>query len=680
MALAAARAQVVLPLARAAASLKESRGWRQFGYACLDDLTRERYGRCGRWLVEVARLNGCFERLPGLAAAVCGEDGGHPLHVSAALAIGDIATPRSLASWIALARGNTLARLRHEIRRATAAGSTAPLEEEPTQALSQAVGSPRADAAAVQGDAPIQDDDVVVRMTVPPAVRAAFHETLGLFRAIKGSDRATVTSFVEALIGECTTDLPDGDEPGSWSRDVHAESLRATPSRAMVEEALARAAVDWKHLDACGSRSLHLAGSDLERLERLRREAGEGDIRRLDAQLRDLLALQGRFELRLGEVLLHMGAQGAFRHLGFDGLGHYAERRLGLSRTVAEDRVWAARAIGPYATLRQAYEEGDLPWEATRAVLHIIHGTTADEAAQRRWIAHARSATVKRLRDEVRVRALEAALGSAPGASLGAASSAAPGAAPGATQGAAPGHGGPGGEPVSDSGSFSARSPERAPLPMDDARWHASLRREPGSAREMMARLGRVIMRQAGSRQASLRLTLPAELATSLGQLMGRARLALRSHVKQVPDGQPWPEPDAPASVLLTRIFSSQGWTEPAWVGLLWMLERCVDTWDRAEEAIRGHRRAELFARSGYRCGAPGCTSRERLQDHHLQFRSAGGGNGLDNREVICLFHHQSGIHGGLAAARGQAPLGITWRLGRADLGEWFRNERRLKS
>jgi hypothetical protein len=152
----------------------------------------------------------------------------------------------------------------------------------------------------------------------------------------------------------------------------------------------------------------------------------------------------------------------------------------------------------------------------------------------------------------------------------------------------------------------------------------------------------------------------------------------LRRLARQVPEGEAWPDPDAAASLLVTRIFSTRGWVEPAWVGLLWMLEHCVDVWDRAEGSIGGRDRAELFARAGYRCAAPGCTSREMLQDHHLVFRSHGGGNGLENRESLCVTHHQIGIHGGLASARGEAPLGVTWRLGREDLGEWFRNERRL--
>ncbi|MGH9870477.1 MAG: HNH endonuclease signature motif containing protein, partial [Candidatus Polarisedimenticolia bacterium] len=120
------------------------------------------------------------------------------------------------------------------------------------------------------------------------------------------------------------------------------------------------------------------------------------------------------------------------------------------------------------------------------------------------------------------------------------------------------------------------------------------------------------------------------------------------------------------------------GWRPPLWVGLLGLLEDCVRQWDPKEANVGGPDKRELFARSGYRCSVPGCTRRATLEDHHLVFLSAGGGQELTNRESLCWFHHHVGIHGGLAKARGTAPLGITWRLGRGGVGGRFRNERRL--
>ena len=83
-----------------------------------------------------------------------------------------------------------------------------------------------------------------------------------------------------------------------------------------------------------------------------------------------------------------------------------------------------------------------------------------------------------------------------------------------------------------------------------------------------------------------------------------------------------------------------------------------------------------VYARAGWCCMAPGCTSRRNLEDHHVIYRSRGGHDDLSNRICLCRFHHQRGEHGDLAACRGRAPLGILWRLGRKPLAVWYRNER----
>jgi hypothetical protein len=75
---------------------------------------------------------------------------------------------------------------------------------------------------------------------------------------------------------------------------------------------------------------------------------------------------------------------------------------------------------------------------------------------------------------------------------------------------------------------------------------------------------------------------------------------------------------------------------------------------------------------------APGCTSRRGLEDHHIRYRSRGGGDQERNRVCLCSTHHRLGEHGGLASCRGVAPLAFVWRLGHPDLASWYLNERRL--
>ena len=134
------------------------------------------------------------------------------------------------------------------------------------------------------------------------------------------------------------------------------------------------------------------------------------------------------------------------------------------------------------------------------------------------------------------------------------------------------------------------------------------------------------------------------------------------------------------ASQRLTRIFSTRGCPSPLWLGLLGMLEDFVKQWDPDPKhgSVGGPDRRELFARSGFRCMAPGCTGRADLHIHHWKPRSQGGGEELTNKGPACVFHHLRGIHGGLATARGKAPMGITWTLGRDSVGGRFRNEKRV--
>src|SRR5206468_3657643 len=105
--------------------------------------------------------------------------------------------------------------------------------------------------------------------------------------------------------------------------------------------------------------------------------------------------------------------------------------------------------------------------------------------------------------------------------------------------------------------------------------------------------------------------------------------------------------------------------------GLLALIEEYVAAWDDPRQCPRRAADA-VYARDGWRCMAPGCTSRRNLEDHHVRYRSRGGKNGLENRICLCRFHHQQGEHGRLASCRGVAPLKILWSLGKDAIGGWY--------
>jgi hypothetical protein len=88
------------------------------------------------------------------------------------------------------------------------------------------------------------------------------------------------------------------------------------------------------------------------------------------------------------------------------------------------------------------------------------------------------------------------------------------------------------------------------------------------------------------------------------------------------------------------------------------MFDHCIDTWRCPTP--REHR---VFARDGFRCTVPGCTSQRNLHAHHVLFRSAGGGDELANLVTLCAAHHQRGVHAGLIRIAGRAPDGLVFEL-----------------
>ena len=98
---------------------------------------------------------------------------------------------------------------------------------------------------------------------------------------------------------------------------------------------------------------------------------------------------------------------------------------------------------------------------------------------------------------------------------------------------------------------------------------------------------------------------------------------------------------------------------EPLWRGLERLLEHVIAEWEG-----QPRHRDPVFARDGWRCTVPACSSRRNLHDHHVLFRSRGGDNTRTNRITVCAAHHLHGIHAGVVRAWGEAPDGITWELG----------------
>ena len=91
------------------------------------------------------------------------------------------------------------------------------------------------------------------------------------------------------------------------------------------------------------------------------------------------------------------------------------------------------------------------------------------------------------------------------------------------------------------------------------------------------------------------------------------------------------------------------------------MLDHVLSAWGLDGKTAA---RYEVFARDGWRCAVPGCTSMQNLHSHHIRFRSAEGSDAPENRITLCAFHHLRGVHAGRVRCTGRAPDGLRWEMG----------------
>ena len=645
------RQTLVLPQARAAASLHAHAAWLFWGPSNADDFCRDGFQRTGRWLRDLVRLHAATARLPALGAAVAGADGRWPVGQMAALAIARVATEADVASWIERARQIGLHSLRQEVTAALEARGEVPGERPEEE--------------------PHVEQRVLWALAVPPEVALAHEAARDLHRAFVGRETG-LGGFAEAVIGEvgclgwtrpedyrprflapdepvavdgwrrpATTLLGRADGVSVHDRSAWVEGLSAsgTPGIRQALEVIAA----FEKLAARQARLLRALDRTTRGVQpRTRR------LRRLVAVLRQLVRLENRLEIAVGDLSLELHEGRAWRLLGYGGLEAYAEERLGMAGSTARERVSLARQLRRFPALRQAYESGRIGMEKARLLARVLRDRPGADAAA--WIEAAARTKVRRLRQEERWLRREV---------LQARAAVAASMTPGA-------------------GDGGAESAGRFPLrhePVDDATWRGSLRRVPGETRARIFRWGLDLMERvvhAGPLlPVTLRLFLPADQAVDLRGCVEAARRELAAQPQRTPaeECRLWP------SQRIANAFVARGERVPEWVGYLAVLETCSAEWD---EPKRSPKHDPVVERDGCHCMAPGCTRQTDLQRHHLSHRSWGGGDEEDNQLLLCVTHHMLGEHGGLARCRGRAPLDVVWRLGCEEFATWWRNDKQL--
>ncbi len=465
-----------------------------------------------------------------------------------------------------------------------------------------------------------------VVLAMPREVAGAFEDVCELARATAGREFG-MAGVIEALLAEA--DPPDGAALPPWPPGGGAALEQVESAAPFVSRELVRAAAALAPLEAADdSEVARRARTTLAEFRELERAAGTGDALALHDQLCRLVALEDTILRRLGEVVAELDDHGAWATLPFTGIADYAERRLGLGTTTVEDRVRVARALRRRPVLREAYDGGRVSLEAALIALRAM-GTTASIDVEREWVGRTLEATVKRMRDEQRI--------------------------------------------VRRRGGADPAVPC---LPATDDEWSAARRREPGGTCRAVLAAGIVSAERAAegvTADVFLRLTLPESTALRLLGAIEAARRGLTALAESVPWDEPWPHATSMPSVLAARTFSTRARRVPAWVGLLALLENAAMTWDDPR-AIPRRPGDDVYRRAGFRCEAPGCTSRANLHDHHVVFRAQGGSDELENRIVLCEGHHRCLHDGGPLSATGEAPLGVVLTKARAR----FRCERRL--
>jgi hypothetical protein len=314
-----------------------------------------------------------------------------------------------------------------------------------------------------------------------------------------------------------------------------------------------------------------------------------------------------RTDSQIGRLLFTFFRLTLHRELGFHDSTSYLRDRLGVTVRKARALVrLELRSVHTEPALVEAYRRGDISWLRALVLLPIV-----SEYRGRAWVDRAQQVTLRRLADEVAwARELSdcasSTIGVAPpplGCRLG----------PGI-------------------GMIGVPDPKNP---------------------------GKIVQVQIGAHQI-----VPVEFATDPSD-DGVASVHSESvagglGIRDVCDGRI--QLEAPASVVAllvdaVRAFTGRG--EAPWRGMERLLRHVERTW----QSLPRHR-DPVFARDGWRCRVPGCSSRRNLHDHHVMFRSRGGSNDRSNRVSVCASHHHHGIHRGVVRAYGKADEAITWQIG----------------
>lgn len=369
----------------------------------------------------------------------------------------------------------------------------------------------------------------------------------------------------------------------------------------------------------------------------------DADAFEVDDRLRHALQMEQRLEARVGPLLTL-----AWRRFLHTALGHatrdaYARERLGMDPTRARALVRLERTAVLSEPFARAYRVGALSWVKASVLAPLVSANPLGWFV-RDWVIWAQRVTVRRLREDV-----DAALALAE-------------TNPEAFRG-------DGGLPSDARGDREIGAQRMGPV--EDL-----TQADPGAGENPQAGDGRRMgapatppQKEVGGGVGAGDHTLPSVGSGERPRATSdRGIRAPRKALEENCFARFLGPPDVVQlfrAVLCTvrrRMDAEEGRLPTAGAALGVMLDHVLSTWGNRDGTLAA--RHKVFARDGWRCAAPGCTSMRNLHDHHIRFRSAGGSNAAENRVTLCAFHHLRGVHAGLLRCVGRAPNGLRWEMG----------------
>jgi hypothetical protein len=371
-------------LAALAARLVARRAFEPLGYARLGDYARERLGVSARLLQELAQVDTRLAGLPRLEAALI--DGRLPW--SKGRLIARAASPSNEARLIERARATSVRALERELR-AVARGGLAASGLEGLDAVDEEGGS--------------REPTGSVTLHVPPRVGFLWHRTCREAQRVAGetSSRAAVLEWVTA---EVLAGLPAG-LVAAQGEEGELDEVRRSGARPdsldAVADPEAETSAEPAPPQAGPHAELHVGVALPDFVRALVEDLETLDPFELDGRLQRTIRLEQRREAELAPLLRAATAPEFAWRDAYRSLAACAREQLGMSPRKARALLRIERAGDLCPELRAAFRDGELSWAQAQQVARLVVGGEADHAHLGRWVAWAKTVSVRKLEETV---------------------------------------------------------------------------------------------------------------------------------------------------------------------------------------------------------------------------------------------------------------------------------------